>query len=62
MKTLGKEKFVKDILAYLEEEMKLEEERRFNSLGNDWHDHNGMLIAYNNVKRYIEHLLREEKK
>jgi len=62
MKTLGKEKFVKDILAYLKEEMKLEEERRFNSLGNDWRDHNGMLIAYNNVKRYIEQLLREEKK
>lgn len=62
MKTLGKEKFVKDILAYLKEEMKLEEERRFNSLGNDWHDHNGMLIAYNNAKRYIEQLLREEKK
>lgn len=62
MKTLGEEKFVKDILAYLKEEMKLEEERRFNSLGNDWHDHNAMLIAYNNVKRYIEHLLQEEKK
>lgn len=30
--------------------------------GNDWHDYNGMLIAYNNVKRYIEQLLREEKK
>lgn len=62
MKTLGEEKFVKDILAYLKEETKLEEERRFNSLENDWNDHNGMLIAYNNVKRYIEQLLREEKK
>ena len=62
MKALGNEKFVKDILAYLKEEMKLEEERRLNSLGNDWHDHKGMLIAYNNVKRYIEQLLREEKK
>ena len=62
MKTLGEEKFVKDILAYLKEETKLEEERRFNSLENDWNDDNGMLIAYNNVKRYIEQLLREEKK
>ena len=62
MRSLSKEKFTKDILAYLKEEMKLEEERRFNSLGNDWYDHNGMLIAYNNVKRYIEQLLREEKK
>lgn len=62
MRALSKEKFTKDILAYLKEEMKLEEERRFNSLGNDWHDHNGMLIAYNNVKRYIEQLLWEAKK
>ena len=34
MRALSKEKFTKDILAYLKEEMKLEEERRFNSLGN----------------------------